>query len=270
VTENQLLQGERYADQDLNKKEFKTEGSRRKYQVGKDDFGRFYAVVTHGDGCGKPVIYLYPPEPKRVRVRLHSSIRIAESIPVYSRGWEVFATPNGKIIDLKPELTDCSSFPTGHAGQEYAQSACNGNAYPYLYWSGAVQSRYPKPRQGWVVPSGELDGFLRTKLAMAGLSGNESDDMLEYWLSRMMARKAPFYRVSFLFTPQLNRLFRMTVLPRPQTVIRVFLDWEPLLTPPQTPMEPQEIPIPPVRTGFTVVEWGGLKYPGEKGSMNRL
>lgn len=62
----------------------------------------------------------------------------------------------------------------------------------------------------------------------------------------------------------------MTVLPKPQTVIRVFLDWEPLFTPPQTPMEPQEIPIPPVRTGFTLVEWGGLKYPGEKGSMSRL
>ena len=49
----------------------------------------------------------------------------------------------------------------------------------------------------------------------------------------------------------------LTITPAPQTVIRVFFDSKPLDAPIQ--ITPQQL-TPKQRVGFTVVEWGGMKY----------
>ncbi|MBR3753397.1 MAG: hypothetical protein IKK50_09750 [Ruminiclostridium sp.] len=48
----------------------------------------------------------------------------------------------------------------------------------------------------------------------------------------------------------------LTIEPQPDTLLRVFMAWQPLEAP--VDIEPQTLTAP-ARTGFTVVEWGGTQ-----------
>jgi len=56
----------------------------------------------------------------------------------------------------------------------------------------------------------------------------------------------------------MNQFIPMEITPRPDTVLRVFLDWSPLASMPGVIPVPENL-IHTNRTGFTLVEWGGLK-----------
>jgi len=57
--------------------------------------------------------------------------------------------------------------------------------------------------------------------------------------------------------PMIDELAPLEVSPAPDTVIRVLMDYRPLRKP--VPATELELPAPPVRRGFTVVEWGGIR-----------
>jgi hypothetical protein len=76
----------------------------------------------------------------------------------------------------------------------------------------------------------------------------------------MLTKNAPFYRVSFLTTPQVDKIFPMTVTPTPDSILRIFMDWQPMNQKPVSPLPPETLPQL-IRSGFTMVEWGGLKLP---------
>lgn len=210
-------------------------------------------------GCGKPVVYLYPPKPKDVRVRFSQPVQFTSDIPAYHAGWSVRAYPDGVLTDLQPQYTDCSAIDTDKPGSEYAGAACRQNKYPYLYWAGeTIGNPYPAISTGWYVKHGDLSRIFDEKLTQAGLNKRERRDMEEYWLPRMQQENASYYRLSLLTASELNNIIPMEVNPHPDTVIRVFLDYAPLRALPDKPITAPEL-APPVRTGFTVVEWGGLK-----------
>lgn len=100
-----------------------------------------------------------------------------------------------------------------------------------------------------------MKSVLDEKLIKIGLTDFERADMESYWMHQMLAKDAPYYRITLFQTDDLNTFIPMNVLPRPDTVIRVFLDWEPLNE--SVAIKPQEIRHID-RTGFTYVEWGGL------------
>lgn len=210
-------------------------------------------------GCGKPVIYLYPTIPTAVTVKFQAPIQFTTDIPKYADFWKVMANPNGTLVNLKPELTDCSQIDFHKKGSEYAKEACQTNTYPYLFWAGNIISEnYPTIDKGWIVDQNNLNGFLQSKLNEIGLNNQEKNDFISYWLPEMLTKNTPFYRISFLQTNDLNLLFPMTVNPIPNTIFRLFLDYIPLTE------KPEKIPTPQtldrlVRNGFTLVEWGGLK-----------
>jgi len=54
---------------------------------------------------------------------------------------------------------------------------------------------------------------------------------------------------------EMNNLAPLTVSPKPDTMIRVFLDFEGLDQP--VNLIPQKL-FAPQRKGFTLIEWGGL------------
>ena len=219
-----------------------------------------YDILLPG-GCGKPVIYLYPENPTQVKVQFQTPIQLTTDIPKYCGYWQVLAQPNGNLTNLRPELTDCSTIDTNKKGSEYAKNACLTNTYPYLYWAGNVTTQnYPEIKSGWVVSKNELNEFLKTKLSDMGLNQNEKSDFIGYWLPDMLSKNAPYYRISFLQTQELNSLFPMSVTPKPDTIFRVFLDYLPLTSKPTIIPEPQ-ILNKLTRNGFTLVEWGGLKFP---------
>jgi len=228
-----------------------------------DPWGRWVGegeqVYDLPGGCGKPVIYLYPQKPTEVSLNFLAPMHLTTDIPTYGpSGWKVMASPGGQLKDLQPSLTDCAKINSKMAGSEYAQSACEENDYPYLYWAGTTEGKYPVPTGGWAVPQKDLSAFLDDKLGQLGLTAAEKADMTSYWIPELLAKKAPYYRMSFFQTDQMNRFIPMEVSPRPDTVIRVFLDWSPLSTMPAAQPQPQILHAVP-RNGFTVVEWGGLK-----------
>ena len=229
----------------------------------KDYWQRWVALgeydIQLAGGCGKPVIYLYPQKSTEVSVKFNVPVQFTTDIPKYDDSWQVLAQPNGSLKNLKSNQASCQQIDFTKRGSEYAKTACETNNYPYLYWAGNVLSKdYPQIDKGWIVEKDNLNNFLQNKLSEIGLNSNEKKDFIEYWLSDMLAKNSPYYRLSFLQTNELNSLFPMTVSPKPNTIFRIFLDYLPLNEKPKTEIIPQSL-NKLVRHGFTLVEWGGLK-----------
>lgn len=179
--------------------------------------------------CGKPVIYLYPKETTKVSVALPRFINVTVSEPTYpEQGWQTVAHPDGTL--------------------EY-----NGLTYGSLYWEGTGVG-YVTPKDGFIVKDGDQQIFLTETLPKYGLNAKESKEFMDFWLPKMTG--APYYRVSFL-TNTWSAAAPLYVNPKPDTSIRIFMDWQKLSAP--IKITPPQI-ITPVRNGFTLVEWGGLLY----------
>ena len=126
--------------------------------------------------------------------------------------------------------------------------------YPYLFWEGRGSSLAgPAPREGFVVARDSVHSFLETSLAKLGLNEKERGDFEEFWEPRMTF--APYYKVQFFGNRVMNEIAPLIITPRPDTVIRILMDYTPLAHPVQ--IEPQTL-VAPVRDGFTVIEWGGV------------
>lgn len=179
--------------------------------------------------CGKPVIYLYPKTTTKVNVTLQPQGGFTKTEPAYGTGWHVVAQPNGQLTNL----TD-------------------GQTYPYLFWEGRG-GVYSPPTQGFVVAQADVHSFLVAKLHQLGLNDQESSDFIEFWEPRMQG--SPYYVVGFYGNRMMDQLAPLTVAPKPDTVIRVLMDFQPVNHPVSIT---QQIIHTPARTGFTVVEWGAV------------
>ena len=105
------------------------------------------------------------------------------------------------------------------------------------------------------MPQGEVADFLERMLPRLGLNEQESRDFRDAWLPRFHA--APYYFITFVPPETIDRLAPLSVTPKPDAVIRVLMDFRPLWT--RTPVKAPDLPPPPRRHGFTVVEWGGIR-----------
>lgn len=207
--------------------------------VFKDVFDRWHVlkstVLAPPVECGKPVIYLYPQEPTDVRVQVRPDGGFTVTDPVYPNGgWRVHAQPSGQLTDLR-----------------------DGATYPYLFWEGNSSVPYVRPRRGWIVARDELDAFFERTLAAQGLNARERADFRDFWVTRMQRNPSPYFFVTYAPRTFIDRAAPLAITPRPDTVIRVLMDYVPL---PSRDVMGDVAPLPltaPQRTGFTVVEWGG-------------
>jgi hypothetical protein len=191
-------------------------------------FGR--SDVVPAAEKGKPVIYLYPTKTQDVSVKVDPIGGFTKTDPAYGNGWNVRATPQGVLTSLADGLT-----------------------YPYLFWEGGKEGVVATPEQGFVIKTADMATVLDQKLAQFGLNKQERNDFVEFWAPRLS--KAPYYFVTFVPRTEIDRTAPLSVTPRPDTVIRVLMDYRPLAAP--ITVEPLVI-TPTERKGFTVVEWGGL------------
>ncbi len=182
--------------------------------------------------CGKPVIYLYPQKTTDVHVQVAPTKGLTITDPDYGKnGWFVRATPDSQIYN-------------------YA----NGKTYPYLFWEGHSDGP-ARPDAGFVWKREDVPVKMRQTLARTGLNKKETEDFMEFWQDKLMVR--PYVFVTFFPQHQFNLMAPMKVSPRPDSVIRVFMDYESLDAPKLVP--PLELKTP-IRKGFTVVEWGGVLH----------
>ena len=174
----------------------------------------------------KPVVYLYPEEEMEVTVTLDYDGVLTHTYPAYNGGWTVTASPDGTLRDA--------------AGREYY---C-------LFWEGEGDTAYDFSR-GFCVAGSDTAAFLEDALAKLGLTDTEAQEFIIYWLPRMEGNT---YNLIAFQTDAYTDSARLNVTPAPDTVLRVFMAWQPLDK--AVDIAAQELTAPE-RTGFTVVEWGG-------------
>ena len=176
--------------------------------------------------AAKPVIYLYPTAPMEVRVTLSLNGTLGSTWPVYEDGWTVTAQPDGTLTDAA------------------------GDTYSYLFWDGSLNAGYDFS-EGFCVAGADTAAFLRDALSALGLTPREYNEMIVYWLPQM--ENNAYNLISFQHETYTSAAV-LAVDPAPDTVLRVFMAWQPL-------DEPVDIPPQTLtgfeRHGFTVVEWGG-------------
>lgn len=193
----------------------------------------FYVHESGGE-MAKPVIYLYPQKETQVNVSVNPANGISVSIPAYQNGWNVTAKPDGTIIN-----------------------SVDNEEYPYLFWESSKYNIDPI-KEGFVVSKNDLSDFFMDKLSLLGLNSKEIDDFLEYWIP--VLHEGNYYAITFYSKESIDKMAPLTISPQPDTVIRVFFDSKPLDTP---ILLREQTLVPAFRKGFTVIEWGGMRYPKE-------
>src|SRR6266699_3096800 len=173
----------------------------------RDPFGRLMRF-TNNDFLpvymAEPIIYMYPTTARRVHVEAKPLHDIAVSIPPYRGGWDVLARPSGQLTSVSDRKT-----------------------YSYLFWEGQ-SSISPMRQEGFVVPREEVAGFFKRILPRLGLHERESHDFRDAWLPRF--HEAPYYFITFVPPETIDRLAPLSVIPKPDAVIRVLMDFRPLWT----------------------------------------
>jgi len=194
-------------------------------------------VSTEESIVRKPAIYIYPKRKESVKVKLKVKGRIILSDPPYDEEWVVEASPDGRLADGRR----------------------------YLFYEALLNHEPKASDRGWVVRREELSAWFDEELPKLGLIKREIEDFKEYWLKELPP--APYYVIRVIPRELLDESIRLEVEPRPESIIRVFLQFEPMDSP--IKIEPY-VTSKPTRGGFIVVEWGGLiKERGVKLSKNQ-
>lgn len=178
----------------------------------------------------KPVIYLYPENETEVSVKINlpEDGELTCTYPDYGGGWNVTALPDGTLYDK------------------------NGNEYYCLYWEGSG-SAVLEGGKGWCVAKENSAAFLREKLLEIGLTAREANEFIIYWLPELQKSA---YNVITFHIEDYARGVPLIVSPAPDSVIRVFMTFEPSAE--FVDIAPQNLPHYE-RNGFTLVEWGGSR-----------
>lgn len=189
-------------------------------------------VVKEEQKILKPNIYLYPTKEQNIKVQLDYKGEIIADYPSYNqetKGWEVIAFPDGKIINK-----------------------ADNKEYSYLFWEGKPN----KPVQydmskGFIIKGEDTRSFLQNTLAEIGLTPVEYNEFIVYWYPKM---KDNAYNLIHFSDEEYTSTASLKITPTPDAILRVFMVYKPL----DHKIEVNEQKIKPFkRKGFTVVEWGG-------------
>jgi hypothetical protein len=179
----------------------------------------------------KPVIYLYPKEKTDIELKINFEGKLLTTFPKLDKSWKVTAYENGQILDKK-----------------------TNRFYNSLFWDGEISfpvSHY-QYKTGFVIEKEKLTSFLIEKLEFMGLNTVETNDFIQYWLPILEQNNYTF--IHFLVNEDYNVFSTNDVNPKPDTSIRIFMEF--FGVDEKLSIQPQKLPST-VRTGFTLVEWGG-------------
>lgn len=183
----------------------------------------------------KPVIYLYPETTTSVTIDLKTVGNLTFTYPLLSEGWNVTAQPDGTLT-------------------------CNGKNYPYLFWEADQQIQNPfKSEQftGFKVAGKDAITFLEEKLTLMGFNDRERTDFITFWGPQLAANE--FNNVIFQFNETGDQYATLAIEPKPQNVNRVYMIWGKTNNPMfDANLLPQILPVLN-RSGFDVLEWGGVE-----------
>ncbi len=196
-------------------------------------------LYFHFDGyieeAAKPVIYLYPETTIDASVHLEAIGVLTFTYPQLNDNWKVTAQPDGMLT-------------------------CDGKTYPYLFWEADQQVASPFESgsfEGFVVEGKNAVSFLEEKLTQIGLNDRERTDFITFWGPRLAANE--FNNVLFQFNETCDAYATLDIVPQPENVNRLYIIWSITNASALDGMiTPQELPVFD-RSGFDVLEWGGVQ-----------
>ncbi|WP_222166953.1 hypothetical protein [Edaphocola aurantiacus] len=180
----------------------------------------------------KPAIYLYPEQETAVSIKHTFKGTVLNTFPEYKDGWNVVASPDGKL-----------------------KNKADGRSYNYLFWDGSAHfgKQHFAYKDGFYVSRKEIIPFLQQRLAQMGLNETEINDFIVYWLPALNKNETNF--IHFWVNDDIDHSSKLEVEPKPETVIRVFMEYKAYDG--KTPKLPEQQLPQTVRKGFVLVEWGG-------------
>lgn len=193
---------------------------------------------TPPEGCfeaciAKPIVYLYPTEPTYVDVEVIAPGEVFISDPQYpAGGWrDVLAYPSGDLV---------------YQGKQYRE----------LFYETRVKKKIDMPDAGIVLARERMEPELRSALFKFGLKDRELEEFLEFWVPALEGLNSNYVFFSVLPPDVKQSVDKLIISPEPDTRIEIIVYFKPLDKPVQ--VRPLSVPDnPPVRSGFTMVEWGG-------------
>ena len=192
-----------------------------------------FLYLSSQSTIAKPIIYIYPQEETEVSVKVGYPENLTCTYPKYEDGWDVIASPDGALKDVK----------TGR------------NLYA-LYWEG-IRTKEGNIEDGFVVKGENVASFLEEKLDILGLNDREAEEFIVYWLPILEKNEYNFIR--FYEKEEIDEMMPLEINPEPETLIRVLMGWKKI----DKNIEVKEQKLEKVqRTGYTVVEWGGTEIKG--------
>lgn len=199
------------------------------YNVETNEF-KTYNITEPLGGRAKPVLYLYPSEQVKVKVKFQHPEYLTTTYPKYDAGWEVLANPNGDLYD-------------------------NNNKYYYaLYWD---ETRYNEVNfdEGFYVTKENAINFLEEKLEIIGLNDRERNEFIMYWLPILEKNEKSL--VYFELTEERENTNKLIIEPSPDSLLRVSIHIKKVNN--YIKIKEQKLKTFE-RYGFTAVEWGGMTY----------
>ena len=180
------------------------------------------------NGIAKPIIYLYPNTETSINLVLWKSENLWYTYPKYdlSKWWNVIAYPNWDLEDL-------DSWRKLYA--------------LYREWKNTSETNFD---EWFIVEWKDIIPFLEEKLEILWLNEREAEEFIVYWLPQMEWNKWNLIR--FESIEEQNENMPLIITPRPDTLIRVTMDWKAINEPIKIP---EQKLISPIRSGFVVVEW---------------
>ena len=194
-----------------------------------NDDGETQVIAEELPYVAKPVIYLYPESEADVHVELElTEAELSTTYPKYNNGWDVVAYPDGTLLNK-----------------------ADGTHHRYLFWDAVnCRTRFDFSK-GFCVAGSDTESFLKEKLAYMGLTEEEMNEFIVYWLPLMEHNK--YNLISFQGDVYTDSA-KLNITPAPDSLLRVFMAYAPLED--AIDIEPQQLSAFE-RKGFTAVEWGG-------------
>lgn len=181
----------------------------------------------------KPVIMLYSE--KNVEFKINQRFMVGNSFiyPQYNlggTGWRgtVLAGSEGKII-------------------------INSKDYDYIFWEGITKEDYDLS-VGNIVARTDTVQFLENALEKFGLNSREKQDFITFWGPKL--QKNEYNLISFV-NDQYVEAHPMSIEPEPDYIQRIFMVIKKADR--DQKILKQEFTKAEERTGFSLIEWGGLE-----------
>ena len=139
----------------------------------------------------------------------------------------------------------------------------NNKKYPYLFWEARPKtpiSQLFSMEKFFCFSSDEVGIKLDLVLERMGLNFQERCDMITYWLPSMTKKK--YVKVSFIEREIYDKVFPMTVEPKPKDSLRLAMLFQSVDAFEESSIDFERLTIS-TRNSFEssyIVEWGGIEF----------